>query len=162
MLTQPRTAVPLPTSDDTGTAPAPQPTWTGRLWILPVLVTAVLGLWRASSIELWWDELSTIDIARRPFSGIIATAGNVDAVHTVYYLFMHVWIILFGSSPLAVRLPSVLAMCGATACTAAIAEKLFDRRVALTAAMIFAVTPGVARYAEEARSYGFVVLGAAA
>ncbi|HET9170649.1 MAG TPA: hypothetical protein VFN97_14510, partial [Actinospica sp.] len=40
-------------------------------------------------------------------------------------------------------------------------EKLFDRRVALTAATIFALIPGVARYAQEARSYGFVVLGAA-
>jgi mannosyltransferase len=125
-------------------------------------VTAVLGLWRTTSIDLWWDELSTIDIARRPFSGIIATAGHVDAVHTLYYLFMHIWILLFGSSPLSVRMPSVLAMCGATACTMAIAERLFDRRIALTASMIFAVIPGVARYAEEARSYGFVVLGASA
>ena len=161
MLTQPVTAVPLPAPADTVTTKR-QPAWQNRLWLLPVLVTAVLGLWRAASIDLWWDELSTIDIARRPFSGIIATAGNVDAVHTVYYLFMHVWIILFGASPIAVRLPSVLAMCGATACTAVIAEKLFDKRIGLTAAMIFALIPGVARYAEEARSYGFVVLGASA
>jgi mannosyltransferase len=130
--------------------------------MIPVLVTAVLGLWRTSSIDLWWDELSTIDIARRPFGGILATAGHVDAVHTVYYLFMHVWMALFGTSPLSVRMPSVLAMCGATACTAAIAERLFDRRIAFTASLVFALIPGVARYAEEARSYGFVVLGASA
>lgn len=161
MLTEPRAAVPLPTPADP--APARQwPTWSNRLWLLPVLVTAVLGLWRASTVELWWDELSTIDIARRPFSGIFATAGHVDAVHTLYYLFMHVWITAFGSSPLSVRMPSVLAMCGATACTWAIAERLFDRRIALVSSMIFSLIPGVARYAEEARSYGFVVFGAAA
>ncbi|HWG27358.1 glycosyltransferase family 39 protein [Actinospica sp.] len=160
MLTQPRAAVPLSTPADTVTEP--EPTWLARLWVVPVLVTAVLGLWRASSIDLWWDELSTVDIARRPFTGIIATAGHVDAVHTLYYLFMHVWIAVFGTSPLSVRLPSVLAMCGATACTSAIAKRLFDRRIAFTAAMIFSLIPGVARYAEEARSYGFVVFGAAA
>jgi mannosyltransferase len=161
MLTQPRAAVPLDTPADTATSTV-EPAWRRRLWLLPVLVTAILGLWRASTVDLWWDELSTVDIARRPFSGIIATAGHVDAVHTVYYLFMHVWITVFGSSPLSMRLPSVLAMCGATACTAAIAERLFDRRIAFTASLIFSLIPGVARYAEEARSYGFVVFGAAA
>jgi mannosyltransferase len=160
MLTQLRAAVPLPAPADTATTR--EPAWPRRLWLVPVLITAILGLWRASSIDLWWDELSTIDVARRPFAGILATAGHVDAVHTVYYLFMHVWIVAFGASPLSVRIPSVLAMCGATACTAAIAEKLFDRRIAFTAAMIFSLIPGVARYAEEARSYGFVVLGASA
>jgi mannosyltransferase len=160
MLTQPRAAVPLaaPAKPVTRSRPA----WLSRIWLLPILITAVLGLWRASSIDLWWDELSTIDIARRPFSGILATAGHVDAVHAVYYLFMHVWITLLGTSPLSVRLPSVLAMCGATACTWAIAERLFDRRIAFGSSMIFSLIPGVARYAEEARSYGFVVLGAAA
>ena len=141
-------------------AAAAVPGWV--YWLLPVLVTAALGLYRATSIVLWWDELTTIDMARRPIGGIFATAHNVDAVHTVYYLFMHFWIAAFGSAPLTVRLPSVLAMCGATACTTAIARRLFGMRVAVAASMIFALVPGVARYACEARSYGFVVLGSAA
>lgn len=131
-------------------------------WLLPVLLTGALGLYRATSIVVWWDELSTIDVARRPIGGILATAHNVDAVHIVYYLFMHFWIATFGTAPLTVRLPSVLAMCGATACTTAIARRLYGMRVAVTAATIFALIPGVARYACEARSYGFVVLGSAA
>ena len=174
MLTQPRAAVPVPR---TALAPAPPaapaatrpstprpapPTRSRWLWVLPVLLAAALGLYRASSIVLWWDELSTLDIAERPVGGILATARNVDAVHTSYYLFMHFWIAAFGDSALALRLPSVLAMCGATACTSAIAQRLFNRRVALTASTVFALIPGVARYAGEARSYGFVVLGATA
>jgi len=147
-------------------APAPVPAAPATAgwvwWALPVLLTAALGLYRASTIVLWWDELSTLDIARRPIGGILATARNVDAVHTSYYLFMHFWIDLFGSEPLVLRLPSVLAMCGATACTTAIGRRLFNRRVAVTASVIFALVPGVARYACEARSYGFVVLGSAA
>jgi mannosyltransferase len=99
----------------------------------PVLLTAALGLCRASSIVLWWDELSTLDVARRSAGGILATAHNVDAMHAFHYLFMHLWIGLFGSSPLTLRPTSVLAL-----------------------------IPGVARYACEARSYGFVVLGSAA
>jgi mannosyltransferase len=136
------------------------PMWV--FWLLPVLLTAALGLYRATSIVLWWDELSTIDVAQRPIGGILATAHHVDAVHTVYYLFMHFWIAAFGTAPLTVRLPSVFAMCGATVCTTAIARRLFGMRVAVTASTIFALIPGVARYACEARSYGFVVLGSAA
>lgn len=128
-------------------------------WFVPVLVTAALGLYRSASIVLWWDELSTIDIIRRPVSGIILTARHVDAVHTCYYLFMHCWTLLFGFSAFAIRLPSVLAMCGATACTALIAQRLFGRRVAYTAAALISIAPGIDRYASEARSYGMVVLG---
>ena len=109
---------------------------------------------------LWWDELSTLDIARRPVAGILATAQHVDAVHSLYYVLMHFWMDLFGSSVLSVRLPSVLAMCGSTVCTAALAQRLFDRRVAITASFIFALVPGVDRYASEARSYGLVVSSA--
>ncbi len=130
-------------------------------WFLPVLLALALGLYRCTSIVLWWDELSTLDIAERPVSNILATAHHVDAVHSFYYLFMHFWIAAFGTSVLAIRLPSLLAMCGATVCTAVIAERLFDRRVAVISATLFALIPGVARYATEARSYGFVVLGSA-
>jgi mannosyltransferase len=130
-------------------------------WFLPVLLTAALGLYRSTTMVLWWDELSTLDIARRPVTGILATATHVDAVHSAYYLFMHFWIEMFGDSVLSVRMPSVLAMCGATACTGAIAHRLFDRRVAWTSAAVFALIPGVDRYASETRSYGLVVLGSA-
>jgi mannosyltransferase len=130
-------------------------------WFVPLLITAALGFYRITSIVLWWDELSTLDIIERPVSGIIATAGHVDAVHSFYYLFMHFWVMVFGTSVFAMRLPSLLAMCGATVCTALIAQRLFDRRVAYTAAFVFSLVPGVDRYACEARSYGLVVLGSA-
>jgi len=128
-------------------------------WFVPLLVTAALGLYRSTSIVLWWDELSTLDIAGRPVSGILATARHVDAVHSLYYLCMHFWILFFGDSVLVVRLPSVLAMCAATVCTAALAQRLFDRRVAYTAAAVFSIVPGVDRYASETRSYALVMFG---
>jgi hypothetical protein len=169
MLTQQGTTVPVAALRGPATgAPPSRRTRRSRLpafitepWFLPSLLTLALGLYRSTTIVLWWDELSTLDVARRPISGILATATHVDAVHSVYYIFMHFWILLFGSSVLAVRLPSVLAMCGATVCTALLAIRLFDRRVAYTSAVIFALVPGVDRYACETRSYALVVLGSA-
>lgn len=169
MLTQQGTAVPgTALGRPTASMPRPRSTRMAQLqalfvapWFLPVLLTAALGLYRSTTIVLWWDELSTLDVARRPLGKILATASHVDAVHSVYYVFMHFWMLLFGTSVLAVRLPSVLAMCGATVCTAVIARRLFDRRVAYTASTIFALIPGVDRYACETRSYALVVLGSA-
>jgi len=166
MLTQHETEVPLPVlatpqRESRGRARRPLQRLVSAPWFLPVLLAFALGLYRCTSIVLWWDELSTLDIAERPVSNILTTARHVDAVHSFYYLFMHFWIAAFGHSILAVRLPSVLAMCGATVCTAMIAQRLFDRRVAVISATLFALIPGVARYATEARSYGFVVLGSA-
>ena len=162
MLTQQGAAVVSAAPEGAARVRPPAATVAWVWWALPIALTAALGLYRASTIVLWWDEQSTIDVAKRPVGGILATARNVDAVHTFYYLFMHFWISAFGSAPLTLRLPSVLAMCGATACTTAIGLRLFNRRVAVTASVIFALIPGVSRYAEEARSYGFVVLGSAA
>lgn len=169
MLTQQGTAVPVaaPSGPVTSVPPSRRtrrsriPAFITASWFLPVLLTAALGLYRSTTIVLWWDELSTLDVAQRPISGILATATHVDAVHSVYYVFMHFWLLVFGHSVLAVRMPSVLAMCGATVCTALLAVRLFDRRVAFTAAVVFALIPGVDRYACEARSYALVVFGSA-
>lgn len=169
MLTQQGTAVPVAALRSPATITPPSrrtrrariPAFLTAPWFLPLLLTAALGLYRSTTIVLWWDELATLDVARRPIGGILATATHVDAVHSVYYIFMHFWMLLFGTSVLAVRLPSVLAMCGATVCTALLAVRLFDRRVALTAATVFALIPGVDRYACETRSYALVVLGSA-
>lgn len=176
MLTQQGTVVPparrvaslpripprIPAPRPTPSAPPPRrrlPAFLTAPWFVPVLITAALGSYRITSIVLWWDELSTLDIIRRPVGTIVSTAGNVDAVHSFYYLFMHFWVSVFGTSVLAMRMPSLLAMCGATVCTALIAQRLFDRRVAFTAAFVFSLIPGIDRYACEARSYGLVVLG---
>lgn len=170
MLTQQGTVVP-PALGAGSVIPAPRnggpgtsrrrriPAFVTSPWFLPLLVTAALGLYRCTSIVLWWDELATLDIAQRPVSGILDTASHVDAVHSFYYLFMHFWIEVFGTSLLSIRMPSVLAMCGATVCTALLAQRLFNRRVAYTAAAIFSIVPGIDRYASETRSYGLVVLG---
>lgn len=159
----PRIPARFPTQRPAPSAPPRRrlPAFVTEPWFVPLLITAVLGLYRITSIVLWWDELSTLDIIKRPASGIIATAGHVDAVHSFYYLFMHFWVMVFGTSAFAMRLPSLLAMCGATVCTALIAQRLFNRRVACTAAFLFSLIPGVDRYACEARSYGLVMLGSA-
>lgn len=130
-------------------------------WFLPALATAVLGLWRASSIEIWLDELTSVSVASRSWSQILHTVRHVDAVHGAYYLFLHLWITLFGHSLLVMRLPGVAAVTGAAICVALTGRRLFGDRAGFAAGAFFALTPAISRYATELRSYPFVAFAAA-
>ncbi|MGW1772963.1 glycosyltransferase family 39 protein [Streptomyces sp. NPDC002104] len=131
------------------------------VWLLPALATLGAGLYRIGTPVLWHDELATLTVVRRPQGALMDMLQHVDAVHGAYYLLLHYWIALFGDSPAMLRLPTVLAMAGAAACAALAGRRMFGARAGLTAGLLFALIPAVTRYAQEARSYAFVVLIAA-
>ncbi|GHI84693.1 glycosyltransferase family 39 protein [Streptomyces xanthophaeus] len=133
----------------------------GLVWLLPLLATLASGLFRISTPVLWHDELATLSVIRRPRGALLDMLQNVDAVHGAYYLLMHYWMVAFGESPAVLRLPTVLAMAAAAACVALAGKRMFGARAGLTAGLVFALIPAVTRYAQEIRSYSFVVLVAA-
>ncbi|WMX46573.1 glycosyltransferase family 39 protein [Streptomyces roseicoloratus] len=130
-------------------------------WLWPGLLAFVLGLYGAGGPQLWEDELNSWDMATRSTGRLLETLQNVDAVLAAYYLLLHTWTALFGDSDLALRLPSVLAAAGAAVCTALIGARLAGPRAGRVAGLLFALTPVVSRYAQEARPYALVVLAVA-
>jgi mannosyltransferase len=113
---------------------------------------AAAGSWIPS---LWGDEAASLMSAERPVPSLFQMLGHVDAVHGTYYLSLHWWINVFGTSPFAIRFPSAIAVAFAVAGTVAIAWRLADRRVAVIAGLVCAVLPRVTYMGEEARSYAF-------
>ncbi|HEV3291301.1 MAG TPA: glycosyltransferase family 39 protein, partial [Streptosporangiaceae bacterium] len=82
--------------------------------------------------------------------------NNVDAVHGLYYLLMHGWVAV-GSSPAALRVPSVAAMTGAAVVIAVLARRLTGSGwAALFAGLVMVLTPDISYYAQTARSYAMV------
>lgn len=135
----------------------PAPTALGRrgfagtaalLGLVGFLVSAA-GSWQPS---YWGDEAASVLSAQRPLPSLFRMLGNVDAVHGVYYLLLHGWIDVFGASEFATRLPSALSIGAATAGTAVLARMLVNPRVAVVAALVFAVLPRVTYMGAEARS----------
>jgi mannosyltransferase len=122
------------------------------------MLMAAIGLWRIDHAQMWQDELVTVSVISRSTRQILTLLRSVDGVHGAYYLFMHGWIQVFGDSPTSLRTPSALAMAGAAACVALIGQRLFGRYVGLLSGFVFAFIPSVTRFAQEARSYAFVVL----
>ncbi|MFJ6938313.1 glycosyltransferase family 39 protein [Streptomyces sp. NPDC101132] len=127
------------------------------LWLWPSLVALALTTYGLAEPLLGRDELVTWDVVNRTTGQILATARNVDAVHTAYYLLMHFWVSLSGDSVTALRVPSVLAAAGTAAVVALIGNRMFGRRAGITGGMLFALLPAASRYGQEARSYALVV-----
>jgi mannosyltransferase len=120
---------------------------------LIAFTVSVAGSWIPS---LWGDEAASIMSAQRPWASLFTMLGHVDAVHGTYYVFLHLWIDVFGASTFSVRLPSSIAIGAAAAGIVVLVNRLatrHHRRVAVIAAILFTVLPRVSYMGAEARSY---------
>ena len=128
----------------------------GARWLEPAAVGVVAAAvsavlyWRPS---FWTDEVATVSAADRTWPQLWTMLHHVDAVHGLYYAFMHVWLSVFGVSELSMRAPSVIATGVAAAGVVVLGRALTSRRVSLLAGFAFAVLPRVTWMGTEARSY---------
>jgi mannosyltransferase len=119
-----------------------------------MLALGVWGLARDSSMGN--DEVATRWAASLSPGQLAHLLRNIDAVHGAYYLLMHVWFAV-GSSPAALRVPSVIAMVAAVALVAIIGRQLTGSGWAgLFAGLVTVTTPAISYYAQTARSYALV------
>ena len=134
-----------------------------RLRTVPVMAVA-LGLVAggvafvgAGVPSYWGDEAASVMSASRSLPSLFGLLAHIDAVHGLYYLFLHFWIQLFGSGEAVVRLPSAIAVATAVAGVVVLTARLYDPFTAATAGAIAAVIPQLTRMAVEARSYAFAM-----
>ncbi|WP_091069078.1 glycosyltransferase family 39 protein [Micromonospora humi] len=128
------------------------------VWAVPGLLTLAVTLVGIGHAQLWRDELATWSAATRPLPDLARLTGTIDAATGPYYLLMHAWTALAGTSPTALRLPSALAMAGAAALTARLGARLAGDRAGLLAGLLFSVLPATSRYGQEARPYALATL----
>ncbi|HKT01245.1 MAG TPA: glycosyltransferase family 39 protein [Rugosimonospora sp.] len=156
---------------ETGELIAPTPTLSGdrlpwRLaaftvrfyWLWPTLLMLLACAYKLGNPSLWADELATWGAVRMDWSPLFRLLGNVDAVVAPYYVVTKAWAAVAGTSPVALRVPSVLAMTAAAGFVALLGARLHSRWVGLLAGLTFALTPATSRYGQEARPYAFAVL----
>ncbi len=105
--------------------------------------------------SLWGDEAASVLSAERPIPSLLAMVQRVDAVHGLYYLGLHFWIQLAGSSPFAVRAPSAVAIGLCVAGVVVLGSMLRGLRYGVLAGLLCAVLPRLTDIGSEARSYAF-------
>jgi mannosyltransferase len=112
-----------------------------------------LMLWNLGVPSLWQDEAATIGAANRPLDSLWRLVQNIDAVHGLYYGFVHFWGSAFGFGPFWLRVPSAIFVGLSTFLLFQLALKLrFSADVATSAAIIFIALPRTAIAGSEARS----------
>ncbi|SED71200.1 mannosyltransferase [Streptomyces sp. 3213] len=128
--------------------------------VVPVAVMLALGLWGLDRGGMWGDEGVTYLVGRRTVPQIWHLLHGVDAVHGLYYLFMHA-VLAVHPGEVALRLPSVCGAAATAGLVAALGARLARPRVGLWAGLLYAITPLTGHYAQEGRSYAIVAAGVA-
>lgn len=79
-------------------------------WLVPLVLTGLIGAVALRRPGLWTDELATWGMATTPWQEFWPVLRYVDGVLAPYYVLMHAWVSVFGDSDIALRAPSLLAM----------------------------------------------------
>lgn len=122
-----------------------------------LLIFAGVSLAGMTRWSIWFDEAFGIYMIRFNFFDIARHTAS-DVHPPLYYWVLKVWASIFGTSELALRSMSMVAMMGALVFLYLILRRGFGTRAAAGGLAMAAVSPLLIRYAEEARMYGLVAV----
>ena len=110
-----------------------------------------LGTW------YWIDEGISVGFASHPLGDIPGLLTR-DGSPPLYYLLLHVWMSVFGSSEVSTHALSLVFAVATVPAAWWAGRSLFDRRVGLLAAVLAATNPFLTLFGREARMYTLVAL----
>ncbi len=105
--------------------------------------------------SLWRDEAFSVLIAERPLSSFV---GSLGFEPPLYYILLHIWMKIFGTSEIAIRSLSLLGFFIATYIITLWSEKRFGKHwLSWAIPLLFFLNPMLLYYAFEARAYGWIM-----
>jgi hypothetical protein len=105
---------------------------------------------------LWLDETVSFYLIKGGFAGIMSRQVWPDA--PAYSCLLWLWTKVMGTDEILLRISSLLPMLGAVYLLYRAARELFDRDVAMTAAIVFCLHPIIIFAAIDVRPYAFSAL----
>jgi hypothetical protein len=125
--------------------------------LYPLALAVAISIWFiAIHAPLRIDETGSYWQISKGFSEIVSRQGSLSFPAYSYILWFSTKII--GTSEIALRVPSILAMMGAVYLLYLAARELFERDIAFIAAVIFCLDPIVVFASIDIRPYAFGVL----
>jgi len=121
--------------------------------LLPTALAAGLVLYDLGSRSVWIDEGDTYTTASQHGASLWHWAFNDGGNMVTYYLGMHFWVDLFGTSEVALRLPTALAAIATIPVCYYLVRRLFDARAAVFGALFVAASVPFVWWAQTARAY---------
>ncbi|MCD4653210.1 glycosyltransferase family 39 protein [bacterium] len=132
-----------------------------KFWISVLLIlflAAALRLCGVDRMSLWGDEACMVYLCQESSSSIVealasADRPDVDVAPPLYFLILHGWMNLFGTSLLAFRGFSVLFGVLTVLCVIGLGNRLFGHQLGLIAGVLAAISPFQIWYSQEGRMY---------
>ena len=107
--------------------------------------------------SLWLDEATTALVSKMPIVDFFTKFMPADFHPPLYYLVIHYWTEIFGSSEISIRIPSVLFGVATVYIVYLIAKEL-KYKYPLVPALFLATSGLHIYYSQEARMYGMVTM----
>jgi len=108
--------------------------------------------------SFWFDEVDTVSLVRKSFSGMLADVPRIENTPPLYFVLAWFWSKLFGTSEIGLRSLSALAGTITVPIAYLAGTVLVSRRVGLLVAALAATSPVLVWYSQEARSYALFLL----
>jgi mannosyltransferase len=122
---------------------------------LILVFSVVLRFWTTS--DLWLDEALTVNIAKLPLHDLPSYLKR-DGAPPLFYVLLHFWMGIFGTSDLAVRsLSGVIGVITVPLAWLA-GRRLGGRVLGFSAMILVATSPFAVRYDTETRMYALIAL----
>ena len=119
-----------------------------------ILVTGfLLRIYKLSSQSIWLDEAYSIYHSQQNFAHVISFK---DLSPPLYYVLLHFWIRLTGTSEFSVRLLSVFFGTASVFIIYLLGSHIFNKRVGIYSALLVAFSPLHIYFSQEARTYSLL------
>jgi mannosyltransferase len=109
--------------------------------------------------SLWIDELGTHWVISGTLTETVERAWTYHGQTLLYYLVLKVWTLIGGTSEVALRVPSLVALATATVVLYRFVRRIAGGRAAALSIVAFLMIPSVSFTATDARPYAFALLG---
>lgn len=132
-------------------------------WIAVGALTLGLFSYRVQFMAFYVDEAISVALARQHVSVLWRYIWGAEQNMAIYYVLLHEWLGLLmhlGITPseALIRLPTIVCMALAAVVILRLGWRFWHPLAGLVAAVLFALSPLILQYAQEARSYGLQVL----
>ena len=107
--------------------------------------------------KMWLDEVLSVNISRDSI-GLIVEHLRHDGAPPLYYVALHFWMKIAGTSDFSVRALSGLFSLATLPLVFIVARRLWNLRTAAVAVAVTAITPYAIYFATETRMYSLVML----
>jgi mannosyltransferase len=123
-----------------------------------ILLGLVLRVYHLAAQSFWWDEAFSATVATQALPRIVSQSSAYDVHPPLYYILLHYWVVVFGTSDFAIRSLSVIFGVSAIPMIYVLGRRLFDEEVGIVSALILAILSYNIVYSQEARMYSLMAL----